>query len=117
MTALGKKTAVIGTLGDGFSGALQPTANTTPDPVLLQQRMADFLKRGAEYVVMEVSSHGIEQGRINGSTFAVALFTNLSHDHLDYHGSMKAYAASKARLFQWTGLKYDGWHLHLMRSH
>lgn len=106
MTALGKKTAVMGTLGDGFSGALQPAVNTTPGPVLLQQKMADFLKRGAEYVVMEVSSHGIEQGRVNGSTFAVALFTNLSHDHLDYHGSMKAYAASKAQLFQWMGLKY-----------
>ncbi len=106
MTALGKKIAVIGTLGDSFSGELQPATNTTPDPVLLQQRMADFLKRGAEYVVMEVSSHGTEQGRVNGSTFAVALFTNLSHDHLDYHGSMKSYAASKARLFQWTGLKY-----------
>ena len=55
---------------------------------------------------MEVSSHGIEQGRINGSTLSVALFTNLSHDHLDYHGSMQAYAASKARLFHWAGLKY-----------
>jgi UDP-N-acetylmuramoyl-L-alanyl-D-glutamate--2,6-diaminopimelate ligase len=72
----------------------------------LQQRMANFLKHGAQYVVMEVSSHGIEQGRVNGSTFSVALFTNLSHDHLDYHGSMQAYAASKARLFHWDGLKY-----------
>ena len=61
--------------------------------------MASFLKHGAKYVVMEVSSHGIKQGRINGATFSVALFTNLSHDHLDYHGSMKEYAASKARLF------------------
>ena len=106
LTALGIKTASMGTLGDGFSGELRPAINTTPDPVLLQQRMVDFLKRGAKYMVMEVSSHGIEQGRVNGSTFSVALFTNLSHDHLDYHGSMKAYAASKARLFKWTGLKY-----------
>lgn len=106
MTALGKKTAVMGTLGDSFSGELHPVINTTSDPVLLQQKLSGFLKRGAKYVVMEVSSHGIEQGRINGSEFAVALFTNLSHDHLDYHGSMKEYAASKAQLFQWTGLKY-----------
>ena len=106
LTNLGKKTASIGTLGEGFFGELRPTVNTTPDPVLLQKRMASFLKHGAKYVVMEVSSHGIKQGRINGATFSVALFTNLSHDHLDYHGSMKEYAASKARLFHWVGLKY-----------
>jgi len=106
LTNLGIETASMGTLGDGFTGELRPAINTTPDPVLLQQRMANFLKHGAQYVVMEVSSHGIEQGRVNGSTFSVALFTNLSHDHLDYHGSMQAYAASKARLFHWAGLKY-----------
>ena len=106
LTNLGIKTASMGTLGDGFTDELCPAINTTPDPVLLQQRMANFLNRGAQYVVMEVSSHGIEQGRVNGSTFSVALFTNLSHDHLDYHGSMQAYAASKARLFHWAGLKY-----------
>ncbi len=106
LTNLGIETASMGTLGDGFTGELCPAINTTPDPVLLQQRMANFLKHGAQYVVMEVSSHGIEQGRVNGSTFSVALFTNLSHDHLDYHGSMQAYAASKARLFHWAGLKY-----------
>ena len=105
-TNLGIKAASIGTLGDGFTGELRPAINTTPGPVLLQKRMADFLKHGAQYVAMEVSSHGIEQGRINGSKFSVALFTNLSHDHLDYHGSMQAYAVSKARLFHWAGLKY-----------
>ena len=106
LTSLGIKTASIGTLGDGFTGELRPAINTTPDSVLLQQRMANFLKRGAQYLAMEVSSHGIEQGRVNGSTFSIALFTNLSHDHLDYHGNMQAYAASKARLFNWNGLKY-----------
>ncbi len=106
MTALGRKTAVIGTLGNGFPGALKSTINTTPDAVLLQQEMADFLRHGAECVAMEVSSHGIEQERINGATFAVALFTNLSRDHLDYHNSMQEYAAVKARLFLWPGLKY-----------
>ena len=106
LTRFDIKTASIGTLGNGFADELRPAVNTTPDPVLLQQRIASFLKHGAQYVVMEVSSHGIEQGRINGSTLSVALFTNLSHDHLDYHGSMQAYAAAKARLFHWAGLKY-----------
>lgn len=106
MTALGKKTAIIGTLGAGFPGELESTANTTPDAVLLHREMADYLLRGAQCVAMEVSSHGIVQGRISGSTFAVAVFTNLSRDHLDYHGSMEAYAAAKARLFHWPALKY-----------
>ncbi len=106
MTALGRKTAVIGTLGAGFPGELELTANTTPDAVLLHRKMADFLRDGAQSVAMEVSSHGIAQERINGATFAIALFTNLSRDHLDYHGSMETYAAAKARLFHWPGLKY-----------
>ena len=106
LTALGRKTAVIGTLGIGFPEELEFTANTTPDAVVLQQKMADLLRCGACGVAMEVSSHGIVQERINGSTFSVALFTNLSRDHLDYHGSMEAYAAAKARLFRWPGLGY-----------
>tara|TARA_Y100001936_G_scaffold209202_2_gene215197 strand:+ start:10420 stop:11973 length:1554 start_codon:yes stop_codon:yes gene_type:complete len=106
LAELGIRAASIGTLGSGFSDNLLPSINTTPGPVLLQQRMADFLKQGAQYVVMEASSHGIAQGRINGSTLSIALFTNLSHDHLDYHGSMDAYAACKASLFHWNGLKY-----------
>lgn len=106
LTALDKKTAVIGTLGIGFPEALEFTANTTPDAVFLQQKMADLLRRGAHSLAMEVSSHGIVQDRLNGSTFSVALFTNLSRDHLDYHGSMEAYAAAKARLFHWPGLGY-----------
>ena len=105
MTALGRKTAVIGTLGAGFPGELELTANTTPDAVLLHRKMADFLRDGAQSVAMEVSSHGIAQERINGATFAIALLTNLSRDHLDYHGSMETYAAAKARLFHWPGLK------------
>lgn len=106
MTALGKKAAIIGTLGAGFPGELELTANTTPDAVLLHREMADYLLHGAQCVAMEVSSHGIVQGRISGSTFAIAVFTNLSQDHLDYHGSMETYAAAKARLFHWPGLKY-----------
>ena len=106
MTLLGRKTAIIGTLGTGFPGELEPGANTTPDAVLLQAEMAKFLQRGACSVAMEVSSHGIVQERINGATFAVAMLTNLSRDHLDYHASMEAYAEAKGRLFRWPGLKY-----------
>jgi UDP-N-acetylmuramoyl-L-alanyl-D-glutamate--2,6-diaminopimelate ligase len=106
MMALGTRTAIIGTLGNGFPGELAPGANTTPDAVLLQKEMATRLKQGARAVAMEVSSHGIVQERINGSTFAVALLTNLSRDHFDYHRSMEAYAAAKARLFLWPGLKH-----------
>ncbi|SET11736.1 UDP-N-acetylmuramoylalanyl-D-glutamate--2,6-diaminopimelate ligase [Nitrosospira multiformis] len=106
MAALDRKAAVIGTLGAGFPGEMEFSANTTPDSVLLQAKIANFLRRGAECVAMEVSSHGIVQGRINGATFAVAMLTNLSRDHLDYHGTMEVYAAAKARLFHWSGLKY-----------
>lgn len=104
--ALGKKTAVVGTLGNGFPGALSPALNTTPDPIVLQESLADYLAEGAECVAMEVSSHGLAQGRVNGTHFAVALFTNLSRDHLDYHGDMESYGAAKAKLFGWPGLKY-----------
>jgi UDP-N-acetylmuramoyl-L-alanyl-D-glutamate--2,6-diaminopimelate ligase len=106
MTTLGRKTAIVGTLGVGFYGDLESTANTTPDAVLLHRKLADFARHDACCVAMEVSSHGIVQERINGTAFAVALFTNLSREHLDYHGSMEAYAEAKARLFHWPGLKY-----------
>ncbi|MGD9788011.1 MAG: UDP-N-acetylmuramoyl-L-alanyl-D-glutamate--2,6-diaminopimelate ligase [Sulfuricellaceae bacterium] len=106
LAACGKKTALVGTLGNGFPGALSPALNTTPDPIVLQASLADYLAEGAECVAMEVSSHGLAQGRVNGTRFAVALFTNLSRDHLDYHGDMASYAAAKSRLFTWPGLKY-----------
>ncbi|SEK31396.1 UDP-N-acetylmuramoyl-L-alanyl-D-glutamate--2,6-diaminopimelate ligase [Nitrosovibrio tenuis] len=106
MTALGRKTAIIGTLGIGFPGELASTASTTPDAVLLQRKLAELFRLGACGAAMEVSSHGIVQERINGTTFSVALLTNLSRDHLDYHGSMETYAAAKARLFRWPGLKH-----------
>jgi UDP-N-acetylmuramoyl-L-alanyl-D-glutamate--2,6-diaminopimelate ligase len=104
--ALGKKTALIGTLGNGFHSALQPTLNTTPDAIRLHELLADYLTQGAQAVAMEVSSHALEQGRVNGVQFEVALFTNLSRDHLDYHGDMHSYAAAKRRLFDWQPLKY-----------
>ncbi|HXM80875.1 MAG TPA: UDP-N-acetylmuramoyl-L-alanyl-D-glutamate--2,6-diaminopimelate ligase [Burkholderiales bacterium] len=98
------KTAVIGTLGSGYPGALAEASNTTPDTLELHRMLKDFLAGGAKCVAMEVSSHGLTQGRVNGVAFDCALFTNLSHDHLDYHGSMEAYAAAKARLFDTPGL-------------
>ncbi len=104
--ALGRKTALVGTLGNGFPGALQPTLNTTPDAVHLHGLLAEYLAQGAQAVAMEVSSHALEQGRVNGVEYDVALLTNLSRDHLDYHGDMQHYAAAKRRLFDWRELKY-----------
>ena len=104
--ALGKKSALIGTLGNGFHPALQPTLNTTPDAIRLHELLADYLAQDAHAVAMEVSSHALEQGRVNGVQFDVALLTNLSRDHLDYHGDMHSYAAAKRRLFDWQQLKY-----------
>ncbi|HEV8260909.1 MAG TPA: UDP-N-acetylmuramoyl-L-alanyl-D-glutamate--2,6-diaminopimelate ligase [Burkholderiales bacterium] len=106
LSRLGRKTAVIGTIGSGFPGALEPSLNTTPDALTLQAKLADFRMRGAEACAMEVSSHGIEQGRVGGVEFDVALFTNLSRDHLDYHKTMEGYAAAKAKLFHWPRLKH-----------
>ena len=103
---LGRKTAVIGTVGNGFPGALTPALNTTPDAIELQQRLAHFRQQGATACAMEVSSHGLAQGRINGTTFNIAVLTNLSRDHLDYHGNMENYADTKARLFNWPGLEW-----------
>jgi UDP-N-acetylmuramoyl-L-alanyl-D-glutamate--2,6-diaminopimelate ligase len=95
----------MGTLGNGFVGALDASPNTTPDAARLQATLAGLRDAGAACVAMEVSSHGLDQGRVNGVRFAVALFTNLTRDHLDYHGSMAAYGAAKAKLFAWPGLR------------
>ncbi|MFH1493644.1 MAG: UDP-N-acetylmuramoyl-L-alanyl-D-glutamate--2,6-diaminopimelate ligase [Pseudomonadota bacterium] len=106
LSAAGRRTALIGTLGNGFPDALAPSANTTPDAVTLHRLLKEYLDQGASAVAMEVSSHGLHQGRVNGVHFAVALLTNLSRDHLDYHGDMASYAAAKATLFNWPGLQY-----------
>ena len=106
LEARATKTAVVGTLGLGFPGALEPNLNTTPDAVVLQQALRRLADGGAQAVAMEVSSIGLDQGRVNGVTFDVALFTNLSRDHLDYHGSMEAYAQAKMRLFDAPELEY-----------
>lgn len=101
----GVMSGVIGTIGSGYPGNLGEGGNTTPDALELQALLAKFRDEGARAVSMEVSSHGLVQGRVNGVRFACALFTNLSHDHLDYHGSMDAYAEAKARLFDMPGLQ------------
>ena len=97
---LGKSTASIGTLGYGVGNELQPTTHTTPDTVSLQTYLHEFQCRGCEYVVMEVSSHALEQYRVSGCHFDIAVLTNLGRDHLDYHQDMAQYAAAKARLFR-----------------
>jgi UDP-N-acetylmuramoyl-L-alanyl-D-glutamate--2,6-diaminopimelate ligase len=100
----GERAAVLGTLGAGFPGSLVPLEHTTPDALEVHALLAELRRAGASAVAMEVSSHALDQGRVNGVAFACALFTNLTHDHLDYHGSMAAYAAAKARLFASAGL-------------
>ena len=97
--------AIIGTVGNGFFGALQATTHTTPDPVAVQTLIRQFKQQGARSIAMEVSSHGLAQYRVNGVPFHTAVFTNLTRDHLDYHGSMAEYGATKARLFYWQGLQ------------
>jgi len=105
MNALGRKCAVIGTLGSGFLGTLAESANTTPDAVALHRLLAQFEAQGASGCAMEVSSIGLDQGRINGAHFKVAAFTNLTRDHLDYHGDIDAYGEAKERLFSLPGLE------------
>jgi UDP-N-acetylmuramoyl-L-alanyl-D-glutamate--2,6-diaminopimelate ligase len=101
----GEKAAVAGTLGAGFPSRLSPLGNTTPDALEIHSLLKDFKDQGATAAAMEVSSHGLDQGRVNGVAFDCALFTNLTHDHLDYHGSMAAYGEAKARLFDAPGLE------------
>ncbi|MGV8933179.1 MAG: UDP-N-acetylmuramoyl-L-alanyl-D-glutamate--2,6-diaminopimelate ligase [Gallionellaceae bacterium] len=104
--ALGRKSALIGTLGNGFPPQLSATLNTTPDAIRVHALLAEYVRQQAQIATMEVSSHALEQGRVNGVDFDVALLTNLSRDHLDYHGDMTSYAAAKRRLFDWKNLKY-----------
>ncbi len=97
--------AVIGTLGNGFPGTLDETLHTTPDAITLHRLLADYLAAGATSACIEVSSHALEQGRVGGVAFDIAVFTNLSRDHLDYHGDMGRYGAAKSRLFASDGLR------------
>jgi UDP-N-acetylmuramoyl-L-alanyl-D-glutamate--2,6-diaminopimelate ligase len=97
---------IIGTLGWGEWGQLNKTINTTPDALAVQHILAAFVQAKMKTVAMEVSSHGLDQGRVNGVQFKGAVFTNISRDHLDYHGSMEDYLAAKLKLLHMPGLKF-----------
>ncbi len=107
LTRAGRRCAVIGTIGVGFvDEALIETSLTTPDAVSLQREVRALLDAGAQALAMEVSSIGLEQGRLAGMKIDVALFTNLTRDHLDYHGTMQRYEAAKSLLFDWPTLSH-----------
>lgn len=97
---------VIGTLGYGLYGKLQHESLTTPDAITLQRVLAEMRQQQAKYIAMEVSSHGLSQGRVNGIEFAIGVFTNLTREHLDYHQDMANYAQAKRLLFAMSGLRY-----------
>jgi UDP-N-acetylmuramyl-tripeptide synthetase len=106
--ATGRRCATLGTLGFGFPEALRADQSTltTPDAVSVQRLAREARDQGAAALSMEVSSIGLDQGRVDGVHFEVALFTNLSRDHLDYHADMADYAAAKRKLFDWPGLRH-----------
>jgi UDP-N-acetylmuramoyl-L-alanyl-D-glutamate--2,6-diaminopimelate ligase len=90
---------VVGTLGIGVPGKMQESANTTPDTITIHRAIADMRDQGMRNVVMEVSSHALDQARVVAVSFDIAIFSNLSQDHLDYHGDMQSYAEAKRQLF------------------
>jgi len=96
---------VVGTVGNGFPGELQPASHTTPDAIALHAELARLRDLGARRVALEVSSHALDQERVAGVRFDTAVFTNLTHEHLDYHGDMAGYGAAKRRLFSQPGLR------------
>jgi UDP-N-acetylmuramoyl-L-alanyl-D-glutamate--2,6-diaminopimelate ligase len=101
---LGNKVGVIGTLGVGRYGELKSTGMTTPDPIRVQAILAEMQKQGIKYVVVEASSHALEQKRLAAVDIDIAVFTNLSHDHLDYHQTMEAYGQAKQKLFEFESV-------------
>ncbi|MDH5822383.1 UDP-N-acetylmuramoyl-L-alanyl-D-glutamate--2,6-diaminopimelate ligase [Luteimonas sp. RD2P54] len=103
-TLRGLRAGSIGTLGAGLHGEVAPTGFTTPQVSQMHALLARLRDAGAAAVALEVSSHALDQGRVDGVHFRVAVFTNLTRDHLDYHGDMRAYGDAKARLFAWPGL-------------
>ena len=104
MAGLARRCGVIGTLGNGLPGALQESTNTTPDAISTHAELARIRAQGAQACAMEVSSIGLDQGRVDALCFDTVVFTNLTRDHLEYHGTMEAYAAAKEKLFAMPGL-------------
>ncbi|SHH98700.1 UDP-N-acetylmuramoyl-L-alanyl-D-glutamate--2,6-diaminopimelate ligase [Ferrimonas marina] len=104
-TGLDERTGVMGTVGNGLWGQLTPSANTTSDAVTVAATLAAQAQAGASAVAMEISSHGLSQNRVSALPIEVAVFTNLSRDHLDYHGDMESYAEAKRQLFSQPGLQ------------
>jgi UDP-N-acetylmuramoyl-L-alanyl-D-glutamate--2,6-diaminopimelate ligase len=98
-TKLGYRCGLIGTVEVRIGDRVEPATHTTPDAVAVQRRLREMADAGCGYVFMEVSSHALVQGRVNGCHFAGGVFTNISHDHLDYHGDMKSYINAKKLLF------------------
>ncbi|MFN8769552.1 MAG: UDP-N-acetylmuramoyl-L-alanyl-D-glutamate--2,6-diaminopimelate ligase [Neisseriaceae bacterium] len=103
--SMNQKAAVIGTLGSGIYPLMADHASTTPDPVTIQKLFYDFVKENVYLAAMEVSSHGLDQGRLNGIQFETAIFTNLTQDHLDYHKTLENYYNAKRSLFYWHEIK------------
>ncbi len=99
LEAAGHKVGLIGTIQNMIGSRVMPSGHTTPDPYELQSLLSLMVKDGCDYVVMEVSSHALDQERVAGCCFEAAVFTNLTQDHLDYHKTMEAYCAAKRRLF------------------
>ncbi len=104
LSLLGRSAATIGTLGAGLYGATSDGERTTPDVISVHRLLAQFAAAGAAHVVMEVSSHALDQGRVDAVAIDIGAFTNLTRDHLDYHATMENYYAAKARLFQRDGM-------------
>lgn len=104
LRAAGFKTGLLGTVRFDLGDAVRPATHTTPGALELQSLFAEMRKAGATHAVMEVSSHALDQGRVEGCWFDAAIFTNLTQDHLDYHGTLEAYFAAKRKLFDQTGM-------------
>lgn len=106
LAQLGRSSAYAGTLGHGRIEAVKPGTHTTPDSITVHRQIAELRDDGVTHLGMEISSHALDQQRIAGVRIDTAVFTNLTHDHLDYHGTFEAYGAAKARLFDWPDLKH-----------
>ncbi len=106
LAELGRISAYAGTLGHGRIGAVKAGTHTTPDCITLHRQLAELRDEGVTHLAMEISSHALDQQRVAGVRMDTAVFTNLTHDHLDYHGTIDAYGAAKARLFAWPGLQH-----------